>query len=277
MKNITGITTLLAAATLVAPAQAATTVKGSDTVLPLSQALAESYMNSRPRANISVTGGGSTVGLTALINGNTDIANSSRPVAAKEFASAKARGFVPKVTRIAKDGLCVILNPDNPVKSLSMDQVGAIYSGSISNWSQVGGPNQRIVVTGRDSSSGTYGFFRDTLFPGRPYRSDMLTLPSNNAIAITVSREPGAIGYIGIAFYEKWEGKVKAVPVAEKKGGAPVAPSVKTVSDGTYPLFRYLFMVTRGNPKGEAADFIKFALSPQGQQVVTKVGYVPVR
>jgi len=277
VKNITGITTLLAAATLVAPAQAATTVKGSDTVLPLSQALAESYMNSRPRANISVTGGGSTVGLTALINGNTDIANSSRPVAAKEFASAKARGFVPKVTRIAKDGLCVILNPDNPVKSLSMDQVGAIYSGSISNWSQVGGPNQRIVVTGRDSSSGTYGFFRDTLFPGRPYRSDMLTLPSNNAIAITVSREPGAIGYIGIAFYEKWEGKVKAVPVAEKKGGAPVAPSVKTVSDGTYPLFRYLFMVTRGNPKGEAADFIKFALSPQGQQVVTKVGYVPVR
>lgn len=261
----------------VAPAKAALNIKGSDTVLPLSQALAESYNNKDAKADVVVTGGGSTLGISSLINGTTNLATASRPLSPKEFASAKARGFVPMVHRIAKYGLTVIVHKSNPVKSLTMDQLAGIYSGGITNWNQVGGPNLRITVTGRDSSSGTYGFFKDTLFPGRPYRSDMLTLASTNTIAIAVSRDESAIGYIGIAYWEKWKSKVKDLLIAPKKGAAPVEPTPETVSNGTYPLFRYLFIVSRGKPSGEQAKFIKYAQSAEGQAIVQKVGYVPIR
>jgi phosphate transport system substrate-binding protein len=263
------------AALLAAPAMATVTMKGSDTVLPLAQALAEQYQITHKGANVSVTGGGSGVGVTALINGTTDIADASRPLQPKEYDQAKGKGFIHKATRIAKDGICVIVNKSLGVSTLTMQQIGAIYSGRVSNWKDVGGPSKRIVVVGRDSSSGTYGFFKDTLFPGQPYRSDMLTMPSNNAIAQVVSRDDGAIGYIGLAYYEKWITKVKAVSV--KEGAKAVGPSRETVSDGTYPLFRYLFMVTRGNARGEVGDFLKYAQSAAGQKIVAEVGYVPLR
>lgn len=262
-------------AALTIPAVAGVTLKGSDTILPLAQALAEQYQASHKNADVSVTGGGSGVGITALVNGNTDIADASRPIQPKEYDQAKAKGFIPKATRVAKDGICVITNKSTGVNELTMKQIGGIYSGRISNWKEVGGPNLRIVVVGRDSSSGTYGFFKDTLFPGQPYRSDMLAMPSNNAIAQVVSRDAGAIGYIGLAYYEKWSGKVKAVAV--KEGAKAILPSTGTVSDGSYPLFRYLFMVTRGSASGEVADFLKFAQSSEGQKIVSKVGYVPLR
>jgi phosphate transport system substrate-binding protein len=259
------------------PLRAGIEVKGSDTVLPLAQAFAEAYNRKNPKADVSVSGGGSTLGITALINGNTDIATASRPLYPKEYQQAKARGFVPTLNRIAKDGITVVVHPSNPVKSLTMSQIGAIYSGQVSNWKQVGGPDRRITVIGRDSSSCTYGFFRDTLFPGRPYRSDMLTMPSTNAISLAVSRDEGAIGYIGLAFYERWAGKVKEVAVARDARSAPILSTPETVADGSYPLFRYLYLVTRGKPSGQAADFIKFAQSAEGQAVVEKVGYVSLR
>lgn len=268
---------LALALALAIPARASLEVKGSDTVLPLAQAFAEAYNDRKPNADVAVSGGGTTLGITALINGNTDIASASRPLNAKEYQQAKARGFVPTLNRVAKDGITVIVHPSNPVKTLTMAQLGAIYSGGVTNWKQVGGPDKRITVTGRDSSSGTYGFFRDTLFPGRPYRSDMLTLPSNNAIALTVAREEGAIGYIGLAFFGKWSTKVKELGVAKDAKSAPVKSTVATVADGTYPLFRYLYMVTRGKASGQAADFIRFCNSPEGQAIVEKVGYVSLR
>lgn len=275
MKSMKWIAVAAATVALV-PAHATVNVKGSDTILPLAQALAEAYQAAHKGADIAVTGGGSGVGVTALINGNTDIADASRPVSPKEYASAKARGFVPVATRIAKDGICVIVNKDNPVKHLTMSQIAGIYTGRITNWNQVGGGNKRITVTGRDSSSGTYTFFRDTLFAGQTYRSDMMTLPSNNAIAQVVSRDEGGIGFIGIAYYEKWATKVHALGVAEG-AGHPVAPSKESVSDGSYPLFRYLFMVTRGKASGETASFLRFAQSAEGQRIVEKVGYIALK
>ncbi|HEY3267704.1 MAG TPA: PstS family phosphate ABC transporter substrate-binding protein [Armatimonadota bacterium] len=265
---------LAIAATAAVSAGATVNLKGSDTILPLAQRLAEAYQTTHKGADIAVTGGGSGVGLTALINGNTDIADASRPIQPKEYAGAKARGFVPVATRVAKDGICVIVSKSNPVKTLTMDQIAGIYTGRINNWNQVGGPNRRIAVTGRDSSSGTFVFFRDTLFPGQNYRPDMLALPSNNAIVQTVARDEGAIGYVGLAYYNP--SKVRALGVAEK-GGKPVEPSVKSVSSGDYPLFRYLFMVTRGKPSGEEGSFLKFALSPEGQRIVGEVGYVALK
>ena len=262
-------------AALTMPAGAGVTLKGSDTILPLAQAWAEDYQAVHKNAEVSVTGGGSGVGLTALINGTTDIADASRPIQPKEYDQAKAKGFIPKATRVAKDGICIVVNKSLGVGTLTMKQIGAIYSGKVSNWKDVGGPNKRIVIVGRDSSSGTYGFFRDTLFPGQPYRSDMLAMPSTNAIAQVVSRDEGAIGYIGIAYYEKWAAKVKLVAV--KEGAKAILPTAETVSNGSYPLFRYLFMVTRGTPRGEVSDFLKFAQSAEGQKIVAKVGYVPLR
>lgn len=273
------VNTMLMGAALIAaltvPAKATVTLKGSDTILPLAQAWAEDYQAVHKDSEVSVTGGGSGVGLTALINGNTDIADASRPIQPKEYDQAKSKGFIPKATRVAKDGICVIVNKAMGISTLTMQQIGGIYSGRISNWKEVGGPNKHIVVVGRDSSSGTYGFFRDTLFPGQPYRSDMLTMPSNNAIAQVVSRDEGAIGYIGLAYFVKWDTKVKAVAV--KDTGKAILPNTETVADGSYPLFRYLFMVTRGNPRGEVNAFLKYALSNEGQKVVTKVGYVALR
>jgi phosphate transport system substrate-binding protein len=275
MKVTTYVIGAAVAAVLTVPARATVNLKGSDTVLPLAQAWAEEYQKTHKGADVSVTGGGSGVGITALINGNTDIADASRPLQPKEYDQAKAKGFLPKATRVAKDGICIIVNRSLDLQTLTMKQIGDIYAGRISNWKDVGGPNKRIVIIGRDSSSGTYGFFRDTLFPGRPYRSDMLTMPSTNAIAQVVSRDEGAIGYIGIAYYEKWASKLKLLSV--KDGNKAVLPSPATVSDGSYPLFRYLFMVTRGNTRGEVNDFLKFALSAEGQKVVSQVGYVPLR
>lgn len=275
MKATTLVLGAALATVLTVSAGATVNLKGSDTVLPLAQAWAEDYHKFHKGADVAVTGGGSGVGISALINGNTDIADASRPLQPKEYDQAKAKGFLPKTTRVAKDGLCVIVNKSLDVQTLTMKQIGDIYSGRISNWKDAGGPNKRIVIVGRDSSSGTYGFFRDTLFPGRPYRSDMLTMPSTNAIAQVVSRDDGAIGYIGLAYYEKWAAKVKLLSV--KDGSKAVLPSRATVSDGSYPLFRYLFMVTRGNPRGEVNDFIRYALSAEGQKVVSQVGYVPVR
>jgi phosphate transport system substrate-binding protein len=263
--------------TLLSPARATLDVKGSDTVLPLAQAFAEAYNGKNPKADVVVSGGGSTLGITALINGNADIAPASRPLYPKEYQQAKARGFVPELSRVAKDGLTIIVHPSNPIKSLTIQQLAGIYSGSINNWSKLGGPDRRITVTGRDSSSGTYGFFKDTLFPGRPYRSDMLTLPSSNSIALTVARDEGAIGYIGIAYYEKWDKKVKELAVAKDGKSSPVVSRPETVADGSYPLFRYLYLVTRGKPSGDAAKFLKFCQSAEGQAIVSKVGYVPIK
>jgi len=244
-------------------------IKGSDTMLPLASAWAESYMKKNPYATISVTGGGSGVGLAALINGTCDIADASRAIKPKELTQARDRNIVPKVTAVAKDGVAVIVNPGNPIKGLSMSDLGKLYT-SAQNWKAVGGDNMKVVAIGRDSSSGTYVFFQDTVLKGKQFRPETLTLPSNNAICQTVSQDEGAIGYVGLAFAKEFAAKHKVRIIAVKG----VIASDETVANGKYPLWRYLYCYTNGKPGGVAGDYLKFVTGPEGQKIVVNVGYV---
>jgi phosphate transport system substrate-binding protein len=252
-------------------------LKGSDTMLQLAQGWAQAYMQAHPGSTITVTGGGSSTGIAALVNGSTDIANASRIMKGSEVDKAKTRGFVPFEVPVARDGLAIIVNPGNPIKSLSIAQLKGIYSGAITNWKQVGGPDRAIIAVGRDSSSGTYGFFQDNVLGiGRPYRPDMQTTPSTNAIGQTVSQDAGAIGYVGVAYGEGFSSKVKIVPISRGSGEA-IEPSAVAVKNGKYPLWRYLFMYTRGKPSGGAKKFIDWVRSDAGQDVVEKVGYYRIK
>ncbi len=247
-------------------------LKGSDTMLALAQGWAAGYMKAKAGKVVTVTGGGSSTGIAALINGSCDVANSSRIMKGSEIDKAKVRGFVPFQVPVARDGLAIIVHPSNPIKSISMEQLKGIFSGSVSNWSKIGGSNVGVITVGRDSSSGTYGFFQDTVLGiGKPYRSDMMTSPSTNSIGQTISQDAGAIGYVGIAYARAFGAKVKIIPVS--KGGAPVEPTEENVRNGKYPLWRYLFMYTRGRPSGGSAEFIEWVKGAGGQDVVEKVGY----
>jgi phosphate transport system substrate-binding protein len=255
-------------------------IAGSTTVLPLSQIWAEEFMKKYPNVSISVSGGGSGTGLSMLINGTCDIANASREAKKKEIDTARARSSKLVGTKVAKDGLAIVVHASNNVKNLTMDQLRAIYSGKIRTWNEVGGDSSaNIVVIGRDSSSGTYGFFQEAVLGGGSYRSDMLSMPTNAAVAQAVAQSKNAIGYVGMAYAWKEEkaGRCKVLSISRKKGEPGLEPTDDNVLSGRYPLFRYLYMYTLGSPKGLAAEFIKFALSQEGQALVHKSGYLPLK
>jgi phosphate transport system substrate-binding protein len=254
----------------------AISIKGSDTMLPLGQGWAAAYMKAKSGRVVTVTGGGSTTGIAGLVNGICDVAQASRAMKGSELDKAKARGFVPYEVPVARDGLAVIVNPKNPLTKISIAQLKGIFSGAVSNWNAIGGASQAIVTVGRDSSSGTYGFFQDTVLGvGRPYRPDMQTSPSNNYIGQVVSQDEGGIGYIGIAYAKKFGAKVKILPV-DKGTGPGVEPTEANVRSGKYPLSRYLFFYTRGKPAGAVKDFIDWVRGPAGQAVVDEVGYFKI-
>ena len=256
------------------PALAGVVVKGSDTVLPLSQKEAEVYLQKDKAASVAIIGGGSGVGLAALIDGTCDIAQSSRPIKSKETRQAKQKGVNPVETVVAKDALTVIVHPSNPVKKLTVQQIGDIFTGVITNWKDVGGPQKSIVVYSRESSSGTYAFFREHVLANKEYTSAALLAPATGAIVQSVSQTEGAIGYVGMAYLTP---SVTALEVAAEAGKPYVPASTANALDGSYPISRELFYYTTGQPKGEAKAFIDFILSPEGQKLVEDVGYVPVK
>jgi phosphate transport system substrate-binding protein len=247
------------------------TLKGSDTVLPLAQAEAEEFMIENSDKSITVTGGGSGVGITALIDGEVDIATASREIKAEETEAAKANGINPVETTIAYDGISVVVNPENPVSELTFDQLRGIYNGTISNWKDVGGEDLKIVVISRDSSSGTYEYFKEEVLQGDEYRADALTQPATGGIVGEVSQNPNAIGYIGVAYLDE---TVKALNL--DAGNGSEAPSSENILSGAYPLSRSLYFYTNGEPSGLTKEFIDFVLSETGQSLVTEVGYFPV-
>ncbi|HIH74594.1 MAG TPA: PstS family phosphate ABC transporter substrate-binding protein [Methanosarcina sp.] len=247
------------------------TLKGSDTVLPLAQAEAEEFMIENSDKSVTVTGGGSGVGITALIDGEVDIATASREIKAEEIETAQSNGITPLETTIAYDGISVVVNPNNPVSELTFDQLRGIYNGSISNWQDVGGADSEIVVISRDSSSGTYEYFKEEVLQGDEYRADALTQPATGGIVGEVSQNPNAIGYIGIAYLDS---SVKALNL--DAGNGPEAPTSENVLSGAYPLSRSLYFYTNGEPSGLTKEFIDFVLSETGQNLVTEVGYFPV-
>jgi phosphate transport system substrate-binding protein len=256
-----------------ASAQKSLTVKGSDTMVNLSQAWAEAFMKANPGTSISVTGGGSGTGIAAFLNGTTDLANASRPMSQSEIERARSRGVFPKANAVALDGLAVAVHSSNPVQNLTLQQVAGIYNGAISDWSQVGGRAGKIVVLSRESSSGTYGFFRELVLKNRPYRPDAQLMPSTRAIQQELSNNPNAIGYGGEAYFKN-KPNVKILSISPGKGKPAIYPSNENVTTGKYPIARPLYVYSRGTPKGLAAQFISFCRSPQGQQIVEQIGYV---
>ncbi|NLD93640.1 MAG: phosphate ABC transporter substrate-binding protein [Fibrobacter sp.] len=275
-KRILAITTgiLVAVAAIVYAATTTITVKGSDTMVILSQRWAEDYMAKNPAVSIQVTGGGSGTGISALINGATDICNASRPMKSSEREKLKQRYQSLGVEiKTAIDGVTLYVNEKNPIKELTLDQIKAIYTGTITNWKQVGGPDMKIILYGRENSSGTYVYFRDEVLSGQDYAQTMQSMPGTAAVVNAVSRDQYGIGYGGAAYAQG----VSFVAVKKDVSSAAYEPTAENIKNGSYPVSRYLYMYVRNRPSGEMKKFIDWILSDEGQSVVTKVGYFPIR
>lgn len=236
-------------------------IAGSTTVLPVAQAAAEEYMNQHSNADIQVSGGGSGVGATSVIGGTADIGMLSRDLKASEKEGNTLKEFV-----VGKDGIALVGHPSNTVSDLSLEQVKAIYQGTITNWKDVGGADSEIVLIGRDSSSGTREFFTEFVLDKEDAAKEMQELNSNGAVAQAVSITPGAIGYVSLEYVDD---SLKAFSI----GG--VAPTVDNVISGIYEINRPLLMVTNGEPEGLAADYLAFILSEEGQQILKDSGFIP--
>lgn len=254
-------------------AQAGTvTIKGSDTMVILVQRWAEEFMKKNPDAKIQVTGGGTGTGIAALVNGITDIAAASRPMKEAERAKLGGRaGSAGVEIPVAKDGVAFYVHTANPVRALSVEELRGIYLGDIENWQEVGGRDAPIVLYARESSSGTYVFVKDELLGGDDYAASAQTLPGTAAVIHAVAKEPNGIGFGGAAYGQG----VREVRI--ETAGGEIVLDAASVRSGTYPLARDLFFYTRQKPEGEVKRFVDFVLSPAGQEIVSKVGYFPLR
>lgn len=253
--------------------------KGSDTLVNLALAWAETYMGAHPQVRISVTGGGSGTGVAAMVNGTVDIANASREMKAEEIAAARANGITPIEHVVARDAIAVIVNQSNTVGKLTLGQVSAIYTGQITNWKQVGGEDRPIVLLSRESNSGTYVYFLENVIRlGNSdskllFSPDTLLMPSSEGISVEIRQNPNAIGYDGLGYVTP---DLKVIALARDVGQPYVLPSVDSVNDGTYPISRPLFMYTAGEPQGVVADYLQWILG-EGQSLVVSLGFVPLR
>ena len=245
-------------------------INGSTTVAPVIQAWAEAFNDMHPDLDVVVTGTGSGNGIAALINGTTDIAMASRKMKSAEREQIKG---TPVEYTVAKDGLAVIVHPDNTVDSMTMEQIKDIFTGKITNWQELGGDDVQILIYTRDTSSGTYGFFKEFVLEDEEYTDAGRRTASNAAMANTIAQEKYSIGYVGLPFLTD---NVKAVAVS-KDGGEPVTPSVEKAMSGEYPIVRDMDVYTIGEAEGVAKAFLDFGFSAEGQALVQEVGYVPVK
>jgi phosphate transport system substrate-binding protein len=253
--------------------------RGSDTIVNLALAWAERYQGVHPEVRISVSGGGSGVGITALINGTVDIANASRQIKPEEAQQAEAHGIQPVEYVIARDAIAVIVHPDNPVSQLTLQQLSDMYSGRISNWREVGGDDRPIVRLSRETNSGTHVYFLETVLRlgeadnDTLFSTDTLLLPSSEGIVYEVRQNPNAIGYDGLGYVPP---DLKMIAIARRPGEAFVLPSVATVNDQSYPIARELYMYSAGQPTGAAESYLAWILSDEAQAIVADLGFVPV-
>jgi phosphate transport system substrate-binding protein len=255
------------------PAPERITVKGSDTMVVMAQKWAEVYMKSHPETAIQVTGGGSGTGVSALINGATDIAISSRKMNRSEIEKLKARYNTLGVEiACAKDGITIYLHPTNKVKELTLKQLGEIYKGNITNWKQVGGDDAPIKLYGRENSSGTYVFFQENVVKG-DYAPSCQTLPGTAAVVNAVKKDPYGIGYGGAAYAEG----IEICKVKKDDNSVAYIASAETIKANQYPIARYLYMYIKSKPTGAMKDYIDWILSPEGQKLVVETGYFPVK
>lgn len=255
-------------------------VKGSDTLVNLAQSWAEAYME-ETGTFVAVTGGGSGTGLAALIDGKTDLADASRQIKPKEVELARKNGVEPVQVAVAVDGLCVIVNEKNPLKALTVDQVGRLFRGEVANWKVLGGPDAPVTLYGRQSNSGTYVFFQEHVLGNKDYAQTMNHMNGNAQIVEAVRRDASAVGYVGIGYVLGEDGKVlpgiRPLLVKPAGGGDAVSPlDSEAVKGGRYPLARALYQYTNGRPQGDVAAFLRFELSPAGQKIAEEQGFYPV-
>jgi len=249
------------------------TIKGSDTMVILGQRWAETYMKENPGVTIQVTGGGSGTGIAALINGTTDICESSRPMKDKEKEDVKSKRNAPVVeTAVALDALAVYVNAKSPLQEISIPQLAKIYKGETKSWKDVGGPDKAIVLYGRENNSGTYGYFKEHVLENKDFASSVQTLAGTSALVNAVKADENGIGYGGIAYLEG----IRALKVKKDDNAPAIAPSLETAQNGTYPISRSLYFYTAGEATGTMKKFIDWTISDAGQKVVGDVGYYPL-
>lgn len=250
-------------------------IKGSDTLINLVQRLSEVYMEKNPGKMVAVTGGGSGTGIAALINGKCDIANASRGMQQKEFDQAHAGGVNPERIVIAMDGLSVIVNGNNRITQLTMDQLGKIFRGEVKNWSELGGTDMPVTLYGRQSNSGTYGFFMEEVLKG-DYSPKMKQMNGNAQIVEAIKNDPSGIGYVGVGYVKALTG-ITVLKVA-RNANAPYASPLNAdeVNSGIYPIARPLNQYINDMPSDAVKDFIAFELSPDGQRIVEEEGFFSI-
>jgi len=244
-------------------------IDGSTTVGPIAKAFAEYYMTLNRNVNVTVSESGSGNGAKSLLNKDCDIADMSRFMKRKEFTAATQKGVMPVAHVVALDGLPILVHPSNPVDNLSIKQVRDIYLGKITNWKEIGGPDKKIVMISRDSNSGTYETFHKIVMKKQKIVRNCEYVGSNGAVKGRVQNTPNAIGYAGLGFVDR---TVKALKING------IYPSKKTVTSGKYPIARALFMFTDGYPKlgSHLYNFLRIYLSRKGQQMIKRIGFVPI-
>lgn len=246
----------------------------------LALAWAEAYHEIHPEVMVSVTGGGSGTGISALLNNTVDIANASRTIKQEEVEQSRTLGFEPYQIVVAQDAIAVIVNLQNPINELTLEQISAIYRGEYNNWSQLGGEDRPIVRLSRETNSGTHIYFLETVvrLGNREDKSIFspltLLLPSSEGIISEVRDNPNAIGYDGLGYVTD---QVKTLAIAPNPGEAAILPSIETVNDQTYPISRELYIYTQGEPKSVIRDYLQWILSPEAQEIVRSLGFVPVK
>jgi phosphate transport system substrate-binding protein len=283
-KRIIALALLAAGLSAALASQARTLIqnKGSDTLVNVAQAWAEAYPEVNPEVAVAVSGGGSGTGIAAMINGTVDIANASRKMKEKEIKSAEANGQYPVEHVVGFDALAVFINNNNPITTLSIEQLGDIYGRNpkITKWSDLGVKvpgcdSGKIVVASRQNNSGTYAYFKETVLGEKgKYRTGTLDMHGSKEVVDLVENTACAIGYSGLAYATE---DVKKVCIATKADAPCIVPSVATASDHSYPIARPLFMYTNGEPKGEIKKYLDWILSDAGQCILLKKGYAPVR
>ena len=237
-------------------------------MLPIAQKVAEAYMKEHPDTTISISGGGSGNGIKALIDKTTDIANSSRAIKKEEIEQAKAKGSDPVEFIVAYDCIVPVVHPSNPLKNITVDQLKALYKGEIRNWKEIGGPDKPVVIISRDTSSGTYEVWEEKVMKKERVFPGALLQASNGAIVQAVSKNPNAIGYIGLGYMDN------SVTMLSVNG---ITGSKETTLNKAFPVSRPLYMYTPVKPAGDVKKFLDFVISKKGQKLVEEEGFIPLK
>jgi phosphate transport system substrate-binding protein len=271
MKKMNWITGIMSLAMLFSASQAFAgniSINGSTTVLPIAQKVSEAYMKEHPDVKISISGGGSGNGIKALIDKTTDIANSSRTIKPEEAEQAKAKGISPVELIVAHDCIVPVVHPENPLKNITLDQLKSMYKGEIRNWKQIGGADRPVVIISRDTSSGTYEVWEEKVMKKERVFPGALLQASNGAIVQAVSKNPNAVGYIGLGYADK---TVKLLSVNGIVG------SKETTLNKTFSISRPLYMYTQVQPAGDVKNFLDYVISDKGQKLVEEEGFIPLK